>query len=187
MLRTGAATQGARSCSHAELSPPGTCTRLCVFKALGRQWPLSGCVVPAAGQSPGHGQPAWHGLGPGSSTGHACPYHPEKADGAVCWGDAPEPTFQLLGGALNPFLFSRILLVHHSPFGCCSGPQHGICWRSLVLEHQHGPRLCVEGLAASLRESLLPAALNAYKSKTKLNRGWGTACALFPPSSLPGD
>lgn len=52
-----------------------------------------------------------------------------------------------------------------------------------MLEHQHGPQLCVEGLAASLREPPRPAALNSHKSKTKLNRGWGTACPLFSPQS----
>lgn len=187
MLRTGAATRGARSCPYAALSPPGTCTRLFVFKALGRQWPLSGCVVPAAGRSPGHGQPAWRGLGPGSSTGHACSHLPEKAGEPGCWGDAPEPTFQLLGEQPALFLFSSILLAHRSPLGCCSGCQLGISQRSLVLRHQHGPQLCVQGLAPSLWEPPRPAALNSHKSKTKLNRGWGTACPLFPPSPLPGD
>lgn len=102
-------------------------------------------------------------------------------------GAAPEPTFQLLGEQPAPFLFSSILLAHHSSLGCFSGRQHGGSWRSSVLEHQHGPQLCVEGLAASLREPPCPAALNSHKSKTKLNRGWGTACPLFPPSPLPGD
>lgn len=81
-------------------------------------------------------------------------------------GDAPEPTFQLLGEWPTPFLFSSILLAHHSPFGCYSGHQHGISWRSLVLEPQHGPQLCVEGLAASLWEPPHPAALSSHKSKT---------------------
>lgn len=77
----------------------------------------------------------------------------ERKHDAVCWGDAPEPTFQLLGERSAPFLLSSILLAHQSPFGCCSGRQHGISQRSLVLEHQHGPQLCVEGfLAASLWE-----------------------------------
>lgn len=100
---------------------------------------------------------------------------------------APAPTFQLLGERPAPFLFSSILLARHSPFGRCSCCQHGVSRRSVVLEHQHGPQLCVEGLTASLREPPHPAALNSHKSKTKLNRGWGTACPLFPPSPLPGD
>lgn len=93
-----------------------------------------------------------------------------------CWGSSQPPSFS-----------PSILLAHRSPLGCCSGCQLGISQRSLVLRHQHGPQLCVQGLAPSLWEPPRPAALNSHKSKTKLNRGWGTACPLFPPSPLPGD
>ena len=70
----------------------------------------------------------------------------------MLWGDAPAAHAPAPGGAASPFLLSSILLVHHGPFGHRSGHQHGISQRGSVLEPQHGPRIGVEGLAASLQE-----------------------------------
>lgn len=70
----------------------------------------------------------------------------------MLWGDAPAAHPPAPGGVASPFLLSSILLPRHGPFGHRSGRQHGISRRGLALEPQRGPRLGVEGAAASPRE-----------------------------------